>query len=153
MGCCFLTVSTFRACGFLSIVSKWAVTSFLLLKGNLRSHPSSLFHGWHKKREFQFSYIVLSLYTIIAGFIVLNCSWKRQPLLSHYLYIFLSPTIHYNAFVSVSITRGSQYLLGISWMCDFMVGGDKGTYLEWNITMEEGDNFSLQATTLPFPVV
>lgn len=81
------------------IISDFFYVSFMLLKGNLCPHPRSFFLGWHKMREFQFSHLVLSLYTIIAAFIALNCCWKRQPLLSHYLYIFLSPTIHYNAFV------------------------------------------------------
>lgn len=40
---------------------------------------------------------VISLYHNSG--IVLNCCWKRQPLRNHYPYIFLPPTIHYNAFV------------------------------------------------------
>lgn len=72
---------------------------FYTTEKNLCSHPSSIFLGWHKTRELQFSLLLLSVYTVITGFIVLNCCWKTQPLLSHYLYVFLSPTIHYNAFV------------------------------------------------------
>lgn len=44
---------------------------------------------------------------------------------------------------SVSVIRGNQYLLRIHWMCDIVVGAAKGTGLEWSITWEEGDNFSL----------
>lgn len=89
----------FRGCRFLIIALKWAVASLMLLKGGLCFLPSSIFLGWHQTGELSFSHLMLSIYNIIAGFIVPNCCWKTQPLLSHYLYIFLSPTIHYNAFV------------------------------------------------------
>ena len=70
------------------------------LKGNWCSDPSWIFLGWHKVRELQVSHLMLSVYKVIAGFIVLNCCWKNQLLLNHYPYIyFLSSTIHYNAFV------------------------------------------------------
>jgi hypothetical protein len=107
---------------------------FYTTKGSVCSLLSPIFLGWHKTRELQFSYIMLSIYTIITGFIVLNCCIKTQLLLSHYLYIFLSPTIHYNACGSVSAIRGNQYLLGIHWMCDIGIGVAKGTYFEWSIT-------------------
>lgn len=91
--------SKFRGCRFLTMAPKWAVTSFMLLKGSLCFHRSSIFFGWHQTRELWFPHLMLSIYNIIAGFIVPNCCWKTQPILSHYLYIFLSPTIHYNAVV------------------------------------------------------
>lgn len=102
---------------------------------------SFIFLRWHKTRELEFAHLVLSVYKVIAGFIVLNCRWKTQPRLNHYLHIFLSPTIHYNAFVYVSVIRGNRYLLGTRWMCDIVLGAAKGTYVEWNITREQGDNF------------
>lgn len=107
-----------------------------------------------KTRELEFSHLILSVYSIIAGFIVFKCCWKTQQLLSHYVYIFLSPTIYYNIMplCSVSVTRSNQYLLGIHWMCDIVVGAAKGTYLEWSIIRKEGDNFSIQFTTLAFTV-
>lgn len=60
---------------------------------------SFIFLRWHKTRELEFAHLMLSVYKVIAGFLVLNCCWKTRPLLNYYLHMFLSPTIHYNAFV------------------------------------------------------
>lgn len=60
---------------------------------------SFIFLRWHKTRELEFAHLMLSVYKVIAGFLVLNCCWKTQPLLNYYPHIFRSPTMHYNAFV------------------------------------------------------
>lgn len=54
---------------------------------------------------------------------------------------------------SVIVIKGRQYLLGIYWVCDIGIRAAKGVYLEWSITREEEDYFSLYSSTLPFSAV